>query len=340
MDKIGIGIIGAGAVGYEHIQNYKTSEFVDVLAVVTRTEAHAKQAAEKFGIDSWYTDYKELLQRDDIDAVSICTPNYLHAKQVIDTAKAGKHIICEKPLAKTIEEADKMIDAARNAKIILMNPSHQRFVPVLENIKQILDLLGTITFVRYRFAHEGPYTHWHAISEDKWFFNTEKAGGGVLLDLGPHALDLLVWYFGEVKKVQCALLNTFEKPTKVEDNAVLLLKFKNGVIAELDVSWVSNPPFNEFQIYGTKGTIKVDIWERSPVEIMPKKLKRNKKMKELSFTDVLRQISVSKRAMMHYFIDCIRQNKEPEMAGDLGRRILQIILAGYESARTNSPVSL
>lgn len=340
MDKIGVGIIGAGAVGYEHIQNCKTSEHANVLAVVTRTEAHAKQAAEKFGVESWYTDYKELLKREDITLVSVCTPNYLHAKQIIDAAKAGKHVICEKPMARTLEEADRMIEAARTNDVFLMNPSHQRFVPVLENVKSILDLLGTITFVRYRFAHEGPYTHWHAKSEEKWFFNSEQSGGGVLLDLGPHALDLLDWYFGEVEKVQSAVLNTFEKPTKVEDNAVLLLKFKNGVVAEIDTSWVSNPPFNEFQIYGTKGTIKVDIWERSPVEIMPKKLKRNKEVKELSFTDVIRQISVSKQKMMHYFIDCVRQNKKPEMTGELGRRILQVVLAGYESARTNSPVSL
>ncbi|NVM52211.1 MAG: Gfo/Idh/MocA family oxidoreductase [Candidatus Helarchaeota archaeon] len=340
MDKIGVGIIGGGAVGYEHIQNYQTSEHANVLAVVTRTEAHAKLAAEKFDIESWYTDYKDLLKRDDINAVSICTPNFLHAKMVIDAARAGKHIICEKPLATTMEEADKMIKVAREANVFLMNPSHQRFVPVLENVKAVLDLLGTITFVRYRFAHEGPYKHWGAISEDKWFFNEEKAGGGVLLDLGPHALDLLDWYFGEVDKVQSALLNTFEKPTKVEDNAILLLKFKSGIIAELDTSWVSHPPFNEFQIYGTKGTIKVDIWERSPIKIMPKKLKRNEKIKELSFKDVLRQISVSKQKMLHYFVDCVRNNKEPEMTGEIGRKILQVILAGYESAKTNSPIIL
>ncbi|MFX1297882.1 MAG: Gfo/Idh/MocA family protein [Promethearchaeota archaeon] len=340
MDKIGIGIIGAGAVGYEHIQNYKTSEYADVLAVVTRTEAHAKQAAEKFGIESWYTDYKELLKRDDIVAVSICTPNYLHAQQVIDASKAGKHIICEKPLATTLEELDKMIQAAREANVFLMNPSHQRFVPVLENIKSVLDLLGTITSVRYRFGHEGPYTHWHPISDEKWFFDMDKSRGGVLLDLGPHALDLLDWYFGAVEKVQGAIIHTFEKATKVEDTAILLLKFKSGLIAELEASWVSHPPFNEFQIYGTKGAIQVDIWERSPIQFMPKKLKRNKRVKELSFDGVLSQIAMSKQKMINYFVDCVRNNKEPEMTGETGRRILQVILAGYESARTNSPVVL
>ncbi len=340
MEKIGIGIIGAGAVGYEHIQLYNTSEFVKVLGIVTRTEEHAKEAAEKFGIESCYTDYHELLKRDDIQAVSICTPNYLHKQMVIDAAKAGKHILCEKPLATNVEEVEEMIKAARDSNVILMNPSHQRFIPILENVKSVLNLLGTITFVRYRFAHQGPYTHWKAMSKEKWFFDAEKSGGGVLLDLGPHALDLLDWFFGDVELVQGALFNTFIKPTKNEDTAILLLKFKSGTIAELDTSWASNPEFNEIQIYGTDGTIKIDMWERTPIEFMPTKLKRNKIIKELSFEGLLQQVAVSKRNMMHHFIDCIRNNKKPEMSGELGKKILQVILAGYKAARTNSPVLL
>ena len=340
MDKIGIGIIGAGAIGYEHIQLYRTSEYAEVLGIVTRTEEHAKKCAEKFGIESWYTDYQELLKRDDIQAVSICTPNYLHKQMVVDAAAAGKHILCEKPLAKTIEEVDEMIKAVKDSNVILMNPSHQRFVPVLENVKSVLDLLGTITFVRHRYAHQGPYTHWTAMSEEKWFFDTEKSGGGVLLDLGPHALDLLDWFFGEVEVVQGALLNTFEKPTKNEDTAVLLLKFKSGILAELATSWVSNPKANEVEIYGTNGAIKMDLWERFTIEFLPKKLKRNKRIKELSFDGLIEQAAVMKRNMMHYFIDCVRNKKKPEMDAELGKRILKVILAGYEAARTNVPVFL
>ncbi len=340
MDKIGVGIIGAGAIGYQHIQEYQTSGHATVLGLVTRTEAHAKLAAKKFEIDSWYTDYHDLLKRKDIDAVSICTPNYLHAQMVIDAAKAGKHILCEKPLATSLAEIDAMITATQEAQVFLMNPSHQRFVPVLKNIKSALDLLGTITFVHYRFAHQGPYKSWNALSEEKWFYDAEKSGGGVLLDLGPHALDLLDWFFGEAAVVQGALLSTFEKPTTCEDTAVLLLKFKSGIIAELDTSWASNPEFNEFQIYGTNGTIKVDIWQRTPIEFLPKKLARNEVIKGLSFEGLLQQIAVSKRDMIHYFVDCVRNKKEPEMNGDIGRRILEIILAGYKSAQTNSAVSI
>ena len=340
MDKIGVGIIGAGAIGHDHIRGYQTSGHAEVLGIVTRTEAHAKLAAEKFEIASWYTDYQDLLKRDDIDAVSICTPNYLHAKMAIDAAKAGKHILCEKPLARTLEEVDAMISAASKAGVYLMNPSHQRFVPVLENIKSVLDLLGKITFVRYRFGHEGPYTHWRALSEEKWFFESEKSGGGVLLDLGPHALDLLLWYFGDVETVQGAVMHTFEKPTKVEDTAILLLKFKNGIIGELDTSWASNPAFNEFQIYGTNGTIRVDVFERTPIEFLPNKLKRNKKIKELSFQKLLEQISTAQKKMIHYFVDCVRNQKQPEIKGEIGRKILQVILAGYESARKNASITL
>lgn len=338
MEKIGVGIIGAGAVGYEHIQGYRQTGQAEVLGVVTQTEAHAKKAAEKFGIKSWYTDYQELLNREDIKAVSICTPNYLHKKLVIDAAKAGKHIICEKPLAITIDEAEEMIKAADDAGVILMSPSHQRFVPVFQNIKAILDLLGTITFVRYRFAHEGPYTSWKPISDEKWFYDAKKSGGGVLLDLGPHALDLLDYFFGEVAIIKSAIIKTFARPTTCEDTAILLLQYKNGIIAELDTSWASNPAFNEIEIYGTEGTIKIDVWERSPIQIMPKKLKRHVRIKELSFEGVLQQIAVSKQRMMQYFVDCILESKKPEMSGELGKKILQIILAAYQSAQKNVPV--
>jgi UDP-N-acetylglucosamine 3-dehydrogenase len=340
MSKINVGIIGAGAVGYEHIENYLASGQANVIAIVTRTEAHAKQAAEKFGIQSWYTDYHELLKRSDIDLVSVCTPNYLHAQHVIDAAKTGKHILCEKPLATSLDEADKMLKAAREAGVYLMNPSHQRFVPILQNIKSVLDLLGTITFVRYRFAHQGPYTSWNAHSEDKWFFKTDKSGGGVLLDLGPHALDLILWYFGEVEKVQGALLKTYEKPTKVEDAASALLKFKNGPIVELDTSWVSNPAFNEFQIYGTKGTIEVDIWERAPIRFLPRELRQHPRITELSFKGILAEISRSKQKMTQYFIECVQKNEPPDFNGKLGRKILQIILACYDSAKQNRSFSL
>ena len=152
-------------------------------------------------------------------------------------------------------------------------------------------------------------------------------------------MDLLDWFFGEVEVVQSAILNTYIKQTKCEDNAILLLKYKNGVIAELDTSWASNPEFNEIQIYGTSGTIKIDVWERTPIAFMPKKLKRNKRIKELSFENILQQVAFSKRKMIQYFLDCIRNNKEPEMNGELGRKILATILAAYESARKNAPIS-
>jgi len=342
MEKIKVGIIGAGGIGYQHIQGYLTSGHAEVVGVVTRTEEHAKLAAEKFGIESWYIDYHDLLQREDIDAVSICTPNYLHAQQAIDAAKAGKHILCEKPLATTPEEVDEMIQAAREANIFLMNPSHQRFIPILGKIREVLDQLGTITFVRYRFAHQGPYKtiDRKAISKDKWFLNKKQAGGGVLIDLGPHALDLLDWFFGDVEVVQGALLKTFEHPTESEDTAILLFKFKNGILAELDTSWASEPEFNEFQIYGTKGTIKVDLWEKSPIEILPKKLKKKAKISEIPLTGILSQLSIARQNMINYFIDCVRNNKEPEMNGELGKKILKIIWAGYKSFSSNSPIIL
>ncbi len=338
MDKIKVGIIGAGAIGYSHIQGYQNSGHAEIVGVATRTAEHGKLAAEKFNVEAWYTDYRELLKRDDLDAVSICTPNYLHARQAIDAAKAGKHILCEKPLAMTLEEVDEMIKAAYEAKVFLMNPSHQRFIPILKDIKEVLDQLGTITFVHYRFAHQGPYKAWKAQSKEKWFYDEKQAGGGVLLDLGPHALDLLDWYFGDVELVQGALLKTFEHPTKSEDTAILLFKFRNGILAELDTSWASEPEFNEFQIYGTKGTIKVDLWERAPIGIMPKKLKRNEKVSQLPLTGIFAQVSVAQRSMIHYFVDCVRNNKEPEMNGELGKKILKVVLAGYKSAASHSPI--
>jgi len=342
MDKIRVGIIGAGGIGYEHIQGYQKSGCTEVVGVVARTEDHAKLASEKFGIEAWYTDYRELLKRADLDAVSICTPNYLHAQQAADAANAGKHILCEKPLAITLEEIDKMIQAALEAKVFLMNPSHLRFIPTLGSIREILDQLGTITFVRYRYAHQGPYKTMDrkAVSKDKWFYNKDQAGGGVLLDLGIHALDLLEWYFGDVEIVQGALLNTFDHPTESEDTAILLFKFKNGILAELDTSWASEPEFNEFQIYGTKGTIKVDLWEKNPIEILPKKLKKHEKISEIPLTGILAQLALARQKMINYFVDCVRNNREPEMNGELGKKLLKIIWAGYKSFSSNAPIKL
>lgn len=258
MKKVRLGIIGAGAIAENaHINNYKTINNVEVVAVSDINYERATEIANKFEISSIYSDELELLDRTDIDAVSICTPNYLHARQAILAMEKGKHVLLEKPMCLNLLEADQIMEKAEETGKILMVGFTHRFFELNQYVKKQLDsgTIGKVLNARVRFAHRGPYESWFAKSD--WFFDKDLSGGGALLDMGIHALDLLRYFVGEFASIKghtARLLHNID----TEDFASALIEFENGAYGQMETGWYSQDGFTGYEIYGTNGTIICD----------------------------------------------------------------------------------
>ena len=212
MKPINIALIGYGGIGRVHAMAYRSIQFhyalpanmINLVGVATTREETAKAAAAEIGCDFYTDDYREILARDDVDVVDICTPNNVHEEIVIAAAQAGKHIYCEKPLAMNVDEGRRMADAVETAGVKAQLTFNFRFSPAVERAKQLMDE----GFVGRVFSFRGRYHRSSYISADKplsWRLRKDVTGGGALYDLGSHILDLLYHLLGEFDSVQATL---------------------------------------------------------------------------------------------------------------------------------------
>src|SRR5574340_709446 len=186
--KVRIGVIGAGAIGPAHFRSYQQVANCELVAVADVDEGRAKEAAAKFAIPNVFTDYRQMLKGDLVDAVSVCTPNESHAPQSIASLKAGKHVLCEKPLAMNGAQARKMVEAAKQAGKVLMTAQCMRYSGAAQSAKKMIDSgrMGDLYFGKAMLLRRSGIPK-------GWFQDLEQAGGGPLLDIGVHCLDLM-WY--------------------------------------------------------------------------------------------------------------------------------------------------
>jgi len=332
---IRLGIIGAGAIAQRgHIPEFLSIPGVHIEAIADRNGEKAKTVAKKANIPRVFEDYQEMLALEELDAVSICTPNYLHAPMTIAACEAGKHVLCEKPMATTLTDAQAMIDAAAKNRVILMIEQAKRFTPQVEVAKSLLRMgvIGDILAVRSKFGHWGAHT-WSPLGS--WFFEREKSGGGVLIDLGIHHADLINWYTEgmQVESVVGMLSSAANKQWEVEDYAIGTLRFTSGAMASLEVSWCTKPPFDGTEIVGTKGTLFVNYPEMPPVIFQ-------------AFGDanerIVPQIPGEGKygSPFRHFTSCIREGKAPLTPGEVGREALRIVCTIRESAEQGKAIKL
>lgn len=303
-------------------------------------EDRAKEMAEKFDVGSWYTDYRNLLEREDIEAVSVCTPNSLHCEHSVKAANAGKHILLEKPMAPTLEECDQIIEACQEADVKLMIGVNSRFLPSSIRVKKLLEdeVVGEVSQIRYHGGHSGPYNTWPAVSD--WFKEGSEIGGGVLIDLGAHYLDLMRWFMGDVSKVS-GIGENIEGGFEGEDNAVVLLAFENGGIGELDTSWTYNDWYETMEIHGSEGAILIRDAPGPVVVYSDKKIPENiKGPVNLQESAALEEKLKPTREKVKHFIESVIEDKEPMLTGEDGRAVIEIILAAYKSMETGKQINL
>lgn len=303
----------------------------ELIAIASRTSDHARALAERFSIPNVYVggdSWKSLLNKEKLDIVSICTPNYLHAPIVLEAIENNCNILCEKPIAISRKELSQIEERLQDKKIIFFTSFQKRYNPVFKLLKDIIDndVLGKIISLRNYFSHYGPYKSWHAISEEKWFIDSEKAGGGVLLDLGVHCIDIMRYLIGEYDTVNGINYNTSCLKMTDEDNCNVPFRFKNDILGFISVSWC-NEPLETVEIFGTKGYIKLNLTNKNKVSYGPRKLKKNEYLQNL--IEYKPSGDIAQYVLTDHFIECVRKKIQENPNFEDGKRAVEFVLDAY-----------
>jgi predicted dehydrogenase len=355
--KVKIGIIGCGASRFMFAPFFKyLNEKCEFTAAVDTDKDLAKRMQDEHGAKQVYTDYKKMLKEADVDAVIVATPTYLHKEQVIESARAGKHILCEKPMARTAEECRNMINTCEDAGVTLMIAFMKRFKPSSEKVKELIGNgeLGEILQIR---------VDW---SQCEWDLRTPCSRdlmenyGGVFLDHGSHAIDLCRWWVGDIisvyGKVWIALLRDYRE---VDDMAVAFMEHENGAMSIYQVNLVDHKPHTEaYEICGTKASMSVSFGEfgrwQSFASMEPYRMllyKNDKTITDITpyayRTKGIDGLAADKQIRdFHYcrelehFCDCIITGTKPLVTGEDGLKSIEAINALYLSASQRSAVNL
>ncbi|SDM60999.1 Gfo/Idh/MocA family protein [Bacillus sp. OK048] len=332
MGKLKIGVIGCGSIAqHRHLPEYQGNLNVELVAVCDINKERALEVAEKYGVLS-YTDYQDLLDSGEVEAVSVCTPNYLHAPISIAALKAGIHVLCEKPMATSKEEAEAMIAAANDSDKKLMIGHNQRFVSSHQKARKLIQSgeIGKIYSFRTAFGHGGP-EGWSVEGKEGWFFQKEKAFVGAMGDLGVHKTDLLRYVLGEeIVEVGSFVATSAKDFADVDDNAVCVLKTESGIIGTLAASWTYvGKEDNSTIIYGEKAILRL---EDDPANSLVVQY-ANGDVVNYQLGKIQSNEEGGQRTshVIDYFVDSVIQDKEVPVTGDEGMKSLEVILAALES---------
>ena len=344
MKKTKLAILGAGFVSHIHMESYH--RFVpeaEIVAVYTRSAEKAKAFAEKHHIPNWYDDMDRLINESGCEVVDICLPNFLHAEATLKAAAAGKHIIIEKPLAVTLEEADTMIAACKKAGVKLMYAEELCFAPKYERVRHLVNegAVEKVYMLKQSEKHSGPHSD--------WFYDINLAGGGVLMDMGCHAIQWCRWMLKNEKVISVyATMNTVlhNKRTNAEDNSVVIIEFESGVTAVLENSWAKHGGMDDrCEVYGTGGVIYADLFMGNAAITYSKEgygyaMEKAGTTAGWSFTVFEEAFNQGYPQELKHFIECIQQDTDPLVTGEDGRAVLEIIYAAYASAGQGKKIML
>jgi len=331
-----VGLIGAGRQGRRRAQAVRELGETELAIVADVDSSAAKVLAKDMGCEAT-SNWEDVVARDDLEAVIICTPNYLHAQMSIAALRRGKHVLCEKPLARDPEEAKQIVDAARESGVKLKCGFTLRHHPGIRQAREWFDkgFIGELIFLRCRYGMCGRPGY-----DKEWRAKIEFSGGGELIDQGTHVLDLFRWFAGDFAQAVGFTTTAFWDIAPLEDNAFGLLRTRRGQIASLHVSWTHWKNLFSFEIFGKDGYITVEGLGGSYG------LERAM-LGTRSFTEPFKDESIEFRGEdrswhdeWKEFIAAIREKRDPLGNGLDGLESLKLTYAIYESARKGKVVNL
>jgi myo-inositol 2-dehydrogenase / D-chiro-inositol 1-dehydrogenase len=344
LEKVKVGIIGSGFQADIHAASFQIMpEAAEVVAIASPTPGHAQALAARFGIARVFVDYRDMLKERDVEMVTIASPNHLHAEMTRHCAEAGKHVVCEKPLCLSLEEADDMIDVCRRKGVLLMYGEELLFVPKYLKAKSMADegAFGRLHLVKQSERHSGPHS--------PWFWDVERSGGGVLMDMGCHGIAFCYWVFGRspIRSVFCQMSTQMHgAKTKGEDASLCVLEFENGGIGLVENSWTYLGGMDDrIEIHGAKGVTQADLHRGNALPTYSENgygyaVEKAPSTKGWSFPVYDELYNYGMPQELRHFARCVRGQETLISTGEDGRAVLEAMLAGYASAGSGRKVLL
>lgn len=321
-----------GILSFAHMHAYSYAEALRQIQGVALTvvadddESRGQAAARKYNVP-YVRDYQEAL-RMDLDGVIVCSENARHAEMVIAAADAGKHVLCEKPIATRVADAKRMVDACDKRGVKLQTAFPMRYNTPIQHVKRQIEAgeVGPILAMNGTNRGQNP---------GGWFVNNALSGGGAVLDHTVHVIDIMRWYTGSEVREVYAEIDTRFGDTPTDDCGLLTLEFENGVIAAHDPSWSRPKTFPTWgdvtlKVIGTKGVVRVDAFAQHSTWYNDE----SGKVRNLSWGDN------PDLRLVQGFVDSIRLDKQPLVTGWDGLRAMEVALAAYASAAAKKPVRL
>lgn len=377
VDKVRVGIVGTGIISLLHGKAYPRHPNAEIVAVCDNRKEAARERAQQWGVKKIYTDYKQLLKDEEVDAIEILTPHFLHKEIAVAAAEAGKHINVQKPMAVNVKEADEMIRAARKAGVILQAQENYVFFAPIMKAKELIEEGKIGEPVRFRMEQAGgspiqilpyikelasksfekippyflanmsPFTKRFFENIDRayaegWRYDPKRSGGGNMLDHGHHMASVAHWLMGNFKRVYAWIdFSTFgEAPATIMWTYEDQQKHGTWEISQTDIPVFAKyyGGYETYQVIGNKGIIWVTCATERLRNIPPVIMYEGGKT--TSFEAVESDWGESFVLAVHHFIDCILEDKQPKFTGEDGKRSIQFILAAYKSAQEGREVDV
>lgn len=342
---INVGIIGCGKIAQvRHIPEYAENPDVKLAAFYNPSRKRAEEQAEKYG-GKVYDTAEELLADKSIDAVSICAANYAHAELTIKALEAGKHVLCEKPMATNLADCEAMVECAKKNGKFLMIGHNQRLAKAHVEAKRLIDqgLIGRIITFRTTFGHGGPETWAINPGKNVWFFDKKKAAMGAMADLGVHKTDLIQFLTGQRVVRTTARLVTLDKRGEdgeligVDDNAVCIYEMSGGAFGTMTASWTYyGAEDNSTVLYGSKGIMRIyDDPAHSIVVKLADGEEQTYDVEQIQTND-----NQTKSGVIDLWVDCLKNNTPPEISGESALYAMRAVFASIESSQTGRTVEI
>ncbi len=342
--RVKVGIIGSQFEADIHAESFRIMpDEAEVVAVASPTPGNAERFAKKHNIPRVFTDYRQLLAQPDIEMITIAAPNCLHARMTVDAARAGKHIVCEKPLCMTLEEADVMIGTCREKGVLLMYAEELFFTPKYVKAKQMADegAFGKLFLVKQCEKHFGPHA--------PWFWDVEQSGGGVLMDMGCHGIAFCYWFLGRPKiKSVLSHMGTYvhADKTRGEDDCVCIIDFENNAKGVVEDSWARRGGMEDrIEVYGEGGLTYADLHMGNALPTYSEygygyAVEKAPTTKGWTWPVFEELWNYGFPQEMRHFARCVRGKETPQATGEDGRVVQEVLLAAYHSAGLGAKVQL
>ena len=336
MSKVKIGIVGSRFQADCIAASVRSMpDEAEVVAVASPTPGNAELCARRHGIPTFHSDYREMLRDPAIEMISITAPNRLHATLTIEAARAGKHVVCEKPLCLTLEEADAMIDACSRAGVLLLYAEELFFAPKYVKAKQMADegAFGRLHLVKQSEKHSGPHSD--------WFWDVEQSGGGALMDLGCHGIAFCWWFLGkpEVKSVYAQLSTQVHADrTRGDDEALTIIEFANGAVGVVENSWTKpGGMYDAIEVFGSQGQTYADMLMGNALPTYSEvgfgyAVEKASSTRGWTYPVFEEHWNYGFPQEMRHFARCVRGKETPISDGATGRVVQEVLYAAYASA--------